>query len=91
MTKIRINSSFEINILSGLDMQVRRFFDSGGISIKPSQGMDAMRGDMGGAACVAGSLLSVSKLQLPVHVKGQAPPALYLFIYKSKHVIRDIL
>nr|ACJ05317.1 leucine aminopeptidase-like protein [Crassostrea gigas] len=48
-------------------------FDTGGISIKPSQGMDAMRGDMGGAACVAGSLLSVSKLQLPVHVKAFIP------------------
>ena len=49
-------------------------FDSGGISIKPSQGMDAMRGDMGGAACVAGSLLSISQLQLPVHVKGSHIP-----------------
>nr|XP_022286297.1 cytosol aminopeptidase-like [Crassostrea virginica] len=48
-------------------------FDSGGISIKPSQGMDAMRGDMGGAACVAGSLLSISQLQLPVHVKAFIP------------------
>lgn len=80
MTKICINNGFEIYILSWLDMQVLYFFDSGGISIKPSQGMDAMRGDMGGAACVAGSLLSVSKLQLPVHLKGQAPSAVYLFI-----------
>ena len=36
--------------------------------------MDAMRGDMGGAACVAGSLLSISQLQLPVHIKGSHLP-----------------
>lgn len=30
-------------------------FDSGGISIKPSSKMDEMRGDMGGAAVVAGN------------------------------------
>ena len=38
--------------------------------------MDAMRGDMGGAACVAGSLLSIGQLQLPVHVKGSYLPLL---------------
>ncbi|XP_048746621.2 cytosol aminopeptidase-like [Ostrea edulis] len=48
-------------------------FDTGGISIKPSQGMDAMRADMGGAACVVGSLQSISKLGLPVHVKAFIP------------------
>ena len=31
-------------------------FDSGGISIKPSSGMEDMKGDMGGAACVVGPL-----------------------------------
>lgn len=79
VTKSCINNGYEIYVLSWLNMQVLYFFDSGGISIKPSQGMDAMRGDMGGAACVAGSLLSVSKLQLPVHVKGQVLSVLYLF------------
>ncbi len=29
-------------------------FDSGGISIKPAAGMEDMKGDMGGAACVVG-------------------------------------
>ena len=35
-------------------------FDSGGISIKPSKLMDVMRGDMGGAACVAATALGVA-------------------------------
>ncbi|XP_061194604.1 cytosol aminopeptidase-like [Saccostrea echinata] len=48
-------------------------FDTGGISIKPSQGMDAMRGDMGGAACVAGTLHSISRLELPVYIKAFIP------------------
>ena len=30
-------------------------FDSGGISIKPGGGMEDMKGDMAGAACVIGS------------------------------------
>ena len=30
-------------------------FDTGGISIKPAAGMEGMKGDMGGAACVTGS------------------------------------
>src|SRR6202043_2016789 len=29
-------------------------FDTGGISIKPAQGMEDMKGDMAGAACVVG-------------------------------------
>jgi len=48
-------------------------FDSGGISIKPSANMDKMRGDMGGAACTLATLYAVSKLQLPLHVKGLIP------------------
>ena len=35
-------------------------FDSGGISIKPAASMGLMRGDMGGAACVAATALGVS-------------------------------
>ena len=48
-------------------------FDSGGISIKPSSNMDLMRADMGGAACVAGSLLSVAKLGIPINIKAFIP------------------
>jgi leucyl aminopeptidase len=45
-------------------------FDSGGISIKPGQGMDEMKGDMGGGACVAGLMLALAKRKAPVDVAG---------------------
>lgn len=45
-------------------------FDSGGISIKPSAGMEEMRGDMGGGACVLASIYAAATLRLPVNVKG---------------------
>ncbi|XP_064631464.1 cytosol aminopeptidase-like [Lineus longissimus] len=48
-------------------------FDTGGISIKPAANMDLMRADMGGAACVAGTFLTLSKLGVPVNVKGFIP------------------
>ena len=38
-------------------------FDSGGISIKPSAGMEDMKGDMGGAACVVGLLHALAVAQ----------------------------
>lgn len=48
-------------------------FDTGGISIKPASKMDEMRADMGGAACVAGTLFAVSRLNLPVSIKAFIP------------------
>jgi leucyl aminopeptidase len=48
-------------------------FDSGGISLKPSQKMDRMRGDMGGGAAVLGAMLAVGRLDLPLHVVGLVP------------------
>ncbi|MFN2220525.1 MAG: leucyl aminopeptidase [Anaerolineae bacterium] len=48
-------------------------FDSGGISLKPSENMDRMRGDMGGAAAVLGTMLVVGQLELPLHVVGLVP------------------
>jgi leucyl aminopeptidase len=48
-------------------------FDSGGISIKPSSGMDEMKYDMSGAGSVLGTLLTISKLKLPVNVVGLIP------------------
>lgn len=47
-------------------------FDTGGISIKPSQGMEAMKGDMGGAAAVIGAMRAAALLDLPLHVVGLA-------------------
>lgn len=48
-------------------------FDAGGISLKPSANMDLMKGDMGGAATVAGALYGICKLQLPVNVVAVTP------------------
>lgn len=48
-------------------------FDTGGISIKPSQNMEAMKSDMAGAAAVLGTMKAVALLQLPLHVIGITP------------------
>lgn len=48
-------------------------FDTGGISIKPDEGMNYMKSDMGGAAAVFGTIELAAKLQLPVHLIGIVP------------------
>jgi leucyl aminopeptidase len=48
-------------------------FDSGGISIKPSENMDRMKDDMSGTAAVLATLQATSKLQLPFHLVGVMP------------------
>jgi leucyl aminopeptidase len=48
-------------------------FDSGGISIKPSENMDRMKDDMSGAATVLATMQVASKLQLPFHLVGIMP------------------
>ena len=48
-------------------------FDSGGISLKPSEGMEKMKYDMAGGAAVLGVIKAVSELELPVHVIGILP------------------
>ncbi|MER7167443.1 leucyl aminopeptidase, partial [Micromonospora sp. NPDC000207] len=50
-------------------------FDTGGISIKPSQGMWEMKSDMGGAAAVAATMLAVSALKPTVAVTAYVPMA----------------
>jgi leucyl aminopeptidase len=45
-------------------------FDSGGISIKPAEGMEYMRHDMTGAATVIGFLQLAAAAKLPVNVLG---------------------
>jgi leucyl aminopeptidase len=47
-------------------------FDTGGISIKPTEGMGAMKGDMAGAAAVLGAMRAIALLELPVNVLGIA-------------------
>lgn len=48
-------------------------FDTGGISIKPSDRMGLMKADMGGAAAVLGAMKAVGVLDLPLRVIGIAP------------------
>ena len=48
-------------------------FDSGGISLKPSEGMEKMKYDMAGGAAVLGIMKAVSELKLPVHIIGILP------------------
>jgi leucyl aminopeptidase len=45
-------------------------FDTGGVSIKPAAGMEDMKGDMGGAACVTGLMLALAKRKAKVNVIG---------------------
>lgn len=50
-------------------------FDTGGISIKPAQGMELMKFDMGGAAAVLGGFKILDVLQPSVHVLGYVAAA----------------
>ncbi|MEP9376790.1 leucyl aminopeptidase [Aquabacter sp. CN5-332] len=45
-------------------------FDTGGISIKPAAGMEDMKGDMGGAACVTGLLYALAARKAKVNAVG---------------------
>jgi leucyl aminopeptidase len=45
-------------------------FDTGGISLKPGAGMEDMKGDMGGAACVAGLMLALAERKAAVNAVG---------------------
>lgn len=50
-------------------------FDSGGISIKPAAGMEAMKGDMSGGAAVIGAMWALGKLKPKINVTGVVPTA----------------
>jgi leucyl aminopeptidase len=45
-------------------------FDTGGISIKPAQGMEDMKGDMAGAACVVGLMHALAARKAKVNAIG---------------------
>ena len=45
-------------------------FDTGGVSIKPGAGMEDMKGDMAGAACVVGLMHALAKRKAKVNVIG---------------------
>jgi leucyl aminopeptidase len=48
-------------------------FDSGGISIKPSTGMENMKFDMSGGAAVLGAMEALGALDLPLNVVALVP------------------
>jgi leucyl aminopeptidase len=48
-------------------------FDSGGISLKPSEHMEEMKSDMAGAAVVLSTMKVVGMLDLPLHIVAIAP------------------
>jgi leucyl aminopeptidase len=48
-------------------------FDSGGISLKPSEKMEEMKHDKSGAASVIGIMKSAAQLQLPLNIIGIIP------------------
>jgi leucyl aminopeptidase len=48
-------------------------FDSGGLSLKPSAGMEKMKYDMAGGAVVLGVMKSAVELNLPIHIVAILP------------------
>ena len=50
-------------------------FDSGGISIKPSEGMGEMKGDMAGGATVIAAMRALGQLRPKINVTGVIPAA----------------
>jgi leucyl aminopeptidase len=50
-------------------------FDTGGICIKPADGMLLMRKDMGGAAAIMAATLGAAEMKLPVRITALAPLA----------------
>lgn len=48
-------------------------FDSGGISLKPADGMELMKGDMSGGATVMNAVAAVARLKLKVNVTAIVP------------------
>ncbi|MEO8077355.1 MAG: leucyl aminopeptidase, partial [Acidobacteriota bacterium] len=50
-------------------------FDTGGISIKPADGMERMKDDMAGAAAVICAMRAIALLNAPINVIGIVPSA----------------
>jgi leucyl aminopeptidase len=48
-------------------------FDTGGISIKPADGMDRMKDDMAGGAAVIAAMRAIALLNAPINVVGIVP------------------
>jgi leucyl aminopeptidase len=68
-------------------------FDSGGISIKPSENMGEMKSDMAGGAAVMGTIMAAAELQLPLNVVGLVPATENLpggCAYKPGDILRSL-
>ena len=68
-------------------------FDSGGISIKPSAGMEEMKTDMSGGAAVLGALFAAAALKLPINLVAIVPSAENLpggSAYKPGDILRSM-
>ncbi|MFM8272526.1 MAG: leucyl aminopeptidase [Gemmata sp.] len=65
---LRYNGSPDAPILGLVGKGVT--FDSGGLSLKPTDGMADMKCDMAGAAAVLAGVQAVAELKLPVNVLG---------------------
>ncbi|WP_298432917.1 leucyl aminopeptidase [Geobacter sp.] len=68
-------------------------FDSGGISLKPREGMERMKDDMAGAAAVLGTFMAAAGLGLPVNLVGLIPAAENLpggGAYKPGDIVRTM-
>jgi leucyl aminopeptidase len=48
-------------------------FDTGGISIKPADGMERMKDDMAGGAAVIGAMRAIALLKAPINAIGVVP------------------
>ncbi|NGX62666.1 MAG: Cytosol aminopeptidase [Candidatus Anoxychlamydiales bacterium] len=48
-------------------------YDSGGLSLKPSTGMDTMKSDMSGGAAILGTMYTIANLNLKVNVTALVP------------------
>jgi leucyl aminopeptidase len=48
-------------------------FDTGGLSLKPADGMERMKDDMAGGACVVAALRCIAQQQLPVRAMAIVP------------------
>jgi leucyl aminopeptidase len=48
-------------------------YDTGGLSLKPTEGMDYMKCDMAGGATVLGVFMAAARSRMPVHLIGLIP------------------
>ncbi len=68
-------------------------FDSGGISLKPPEGMGEMKDDMSGGAAVLGAVCAAAMLKLPINLVGIIPSTENLpggGAYKPGDVLRSM-